>query len=328
VQISNSSNSNTVSKNNLTNCDYGVSLDHGSKYNVVSENQIERSNEVGVAIETASNNNSVVANTIAYSLYGIRILWSSDNKFFYNNIISNAVQKSVTVGYSNEWDDGYPSGGNYWSDYGGVDFCNGPYQDIPGGDGIGDSVYEINANNLDNYPLMESWVSPDIPDVAVLNVSASKDFVGRGGKIDFELVVRNRRNKTENVEVTFYVNGTFIHLQQFLVSNRYYLYYQFTWDTNGFAYGNYTVTAVLEPLEGERNLADNTFNCSAVRVTILGDVNGDFEVQLDDLLLLARAFGTQPGDAVWNSDADIDGNGEVRLVDVVTLAYNYGKHYP
>ncbi len=43
------------------------------------------------------------------------------------------------------WDDGYPSGGNYWSDYKGVD---------ANGDGIGDTPHVIDEYNKDRYPLM------------------------------------------------------------------------------------------------------------------------------------------------------------------------------
>jgi len=68
--------------------------------------------------------------------------------------VDNTAQTYVTPGFVNVWDYGYPSGGNYWSDYTGVDVYNGPNQNVPGSDGIGDSNYTINAINNDCYPLM------------------------------------------------------------------------------------------------------------------------------------------------------------------------------
>jgi len=76
------------------------------------------------------------------------------NQIYHNNFINNTNQASVTVGYENVWDDGYPSGGNYWSDYTGLDLYSGPYQNETGSDGIGDTPHIIDANNRDSYPLM------------------------------------------------------------------------------------------------------------------------------------------------------------------------------
>ena len=56
-----------------------------------------------------------------------------------------------------QWDDGYPSGGNYWSDHECVDEYSGPSQDIPGSDDICDTPYIIDENNRDHYPLMRPW---------------------------------------------------------------------------------------------------------------------------------------------------------------------------
>ena len=59
--------------------------------------------------------------------------------------------------------------------------------------------------------------------------------------------------------------------------------------------------------------------------TIPGDLNGDGRVSLQDLVILANAYGSTPGDANWNANADINGDGRVSLQDLVILALQYGK---
>jgi len=71
--------------------------------------------------------------------YGIHIDSSLDNFIFHNNIVNNTVQAHDELG--NIWDDGYPSGGNYWSNYNGTDMFTGEEQDLPGSDLIGDSSH-------------------------------------------------------------------------------------------------------------------------------------------------------------------------------------------
>jgi len=85
---------------------------------------------------------------------------TGNNTIFNNNFINNTIQAYLTckdeLGYEppNKWDNGYPSGGNYWSDYKGQDLYHGPYQNLTGSDGIGDTPYVIDANNTDRFPLM------------------------------------------------------------------------------------------------------------------------------------------------------------------------------
>jgi len=82
-----------------------------------------------------------------------------NNRIYHNNFI-NIV---ASDGGTNYWDNGYPSGGNYWSDYTGADNYRGMNQDIPGSDGIGDTPHNIpfmlnpSGPNRDRYPLMAPW---------------------------------------------------------------------------------------------------------------------------------------------------------------------------
>jgi len=93
-------------------------------------------------------------NIIRNNAYGIYLPESAGNNIYHNNFVNNTVQADVvTPNYNNTWDNGYPSGGNYWSEYTDVDNNSGPYQNITGTpDGIWDNPYIINENNTDRYP--------------------------------------------------------------------------------------------------------------------------------------------------------------------------------
>ncbi|TET90893.1 MAG: DUF1416 domain-containing protein [Methanomassiliicoccales archaeon] len=86
--------------------------------------------------------------------YGAHLENSSSIFLNHNNFMNNTYQALDDLGSENSWDDGYPSGGNYWSNYTGVDQKSGPNQDQPGSDGIGDTPFIIDTNSQDNYPLM------------------------------------------------------------------------------------------------------------------------------------------------------------------------------
>jgi uncharacterized protein (DUF2141 family) len=58
---------------------------------------------------------------------------------------------------------------------------------------------------------------------------------------------------------------------------------------------------------------------------ILGDVNGDGKVDMRDLGIVAKAFGSTPLDPRWNPAADLNGDGVVNMVDIGIVAINFGK---
>jgi parallel beta-helix repeat protein len=155
IFLSSCSNSD-IMENNITNIDeYGIYLS-SSSYNNISRNTLASNGEQGIWLLNSSHNR-ISGNSMIGNHDGIELRSSSDNYIYHNNFVNNAIQV-VTNGSLNAWDDGYPSGGNYWSDYAGVDLYNGAYQNETGFDWIGDAAYIVDQNNTDRYPLMRPFV--------------------------------------------------------------------------------------------------------------------------------------------------------------------------
>lgn len=102
----------------------------------------------------------------------------------------------------------------------------------------------------------------------------------------------------------------------------------FSCNTASLSYGNHTFSAEAGPVAGETNTGDNTLNHDGVLVTIPGDINGNLQVTLQDLVFLANSYGSIPENQKWNPNADINNNKNVDLSDLVILANHYGQHYP
>jgi nitrous oxidase accessory protein len=108
---------NIISGNNIAaNNNSGIVLDFHSMGNNVSGNNITN-NDYGISFWFDGSGNIVCGNNVTNNNVGIYLQGSSeDNYIYHNNFINNIQQVDSTSGYDNVWDDGYPSGGNYWSD--------------------------------------------------------------------------------------------------------------------------------------------------------------------------------------------------------------------
>ena len=173
-----------ITGNNMTNNECGIDLSWGSDYNTVSGNNIVK-NEYGIRLR--DSNNDVSENNIVSNNYGIRLPYCSNNSIYHNNFINNTLQVNLLAHLTSiDWDDGYPSGGNYWSDY------EDRYPDATEIDdsGIWDTPYVIDESNQDDYPLMEPWILPLPVSTTIDELRAEIEDLGSQGEIDNQGIVR------------------------------------------------------------------------------------------------------------------------------------------
>jgi len=169
IWLSSSSDNNSVRGNNIANNGLvGIGV-FSSSYNSIFGNSITKKHYSGIWLsDTLSAGNTIFGNDIALGFYGFYIYASSNNVIYHNNFINNTIQAYIEISdFDNTWDDGYASGGNYWSDYTSVDLFSGPYQNLTGSDGIGDTPYIIDPSNQDNYPLMNPWTGTSIVNIPI-----------------------------------------------------------------------------------------------------------------------------------------------------------------
>lgn len=156
--------------NNISYSNYGLYL-QGSRENNIMDNNISH-NERGIYMLN-SNENDIIQNQVySNSIYGFNLSNSRNNLIYHNNIIGNGNQ-SIDDGNSTRWNASYPTGGNYWSDYGGMDLNRTPSQDVPPPDGIGDTPYNIDPDSKDCYPLMDPLVPSNSPPSEPRNLATS-----------------------------------------------------------------------------------------------------------------------------------------------------------
>ena len=173
----------------------------------ITNNTITK-NSYGVDLWNSSNN-ALPRNNITENGCGVKLYWdSSNNKIYHNNFINNTDQVRLYESYNNVWDDGYPSGGNYWSDHLGVDIYSGPYQNETGSDGIVDTPYVIDYRNRDRYPFM----NPLLFEHELAVSMEAPAFLKPGDPSSLRATIHNLGSSNEtNVELQLLINGTIVN---------------------------------------------------------------------------------------------------------------------
>jgi hypothetical protein len=189
--------------------------------------------------------------------------------------------------------------------------------------------------HLDITSQLRYWyIASSNRDIAITDVTSPKTVVGQGYNTSVDVTVADVGDFNETFNVTLYgaststSNTTAIETFTNVTLDRgTSTLLTFTWNTVGFAYGNYTLWAYSEPVEGETNVANNNHTCSVpVHIGVPGDINNDGTADMKDVMNALQAFNSFPDTSRWSSYADIDGNGRVDLRDILIILLNFNKH--
>ncbi len=315
---------NNIIGNTIENNVYGINCWAYADNNSIIGNNILGNSLAGIWI-AGSSSDTVAENNIATNSLGINLQSSSNDSIYHNNFVDNPNQTSI-YDSPDVWDNGYPSGGNYWSDYTGVDLQSGPNQNQPGSDGIGDTPYNVSESNQDNYPLMQAFtnihVQPTLP---------PKTIAGQGYTFNIQVRLENQGWNAQTTSVTVYVNTTLLSaFTNLAMSGREQMTLNSMWQTATYIKGNYTISIVATPVPGEVDTTDDSYIWT-VHLGIPGDVSGntpgvyDKVVNMKDIAYLVVQFNTRPTSANWNPNADINDDAVVNMRDIAIAITNFNK---
>jgi parallel beta-helix repeat protein len=305
----------TVANNTLNlNTDDGVCIAHSSN-NIVTSNTASNS-RFGIYL-SRSNNNTLTSNTATNNGEGIYLVESTNN-LIYNNYFDN-TNNAQDYG-NNIWNitktegtniiGGIYIGGNYWSDYRGVDLD---------GDGLGDTDLPYNSygdiqQGGDWRPLVERAPDLVISDTWVYSNNCT---------ICYNVTNIGTGTAPACHNTTLYVDGVEVaydHVPVDLAPNASYIgcFDDYTW-TYTPPSDNITVCADNNETIVELN---ETNNC-VTNIWMCGDVNCDGKVTMSDVRKVFNRYldPNYPLDLPWA--ADVNCNGKVTMSDVRKVFNRY-----
>jgi hypothetical protein len=181
-------------------------------------------------------------------------------------------------------------------------------------------------------------VNVGVHDVAVTAVETFKtvcskyfhpiNIVFENYSVSINATVENQGDFAETFDVTAKYDGNVIQTVEVTLADHTSTYVTFTWDTHGVAKGSYTIT-VEAVLPTDVEPGDNKKTYGPVKVTWLGDLDGDFDVDEDDLWYFCGAFIDYYKIHVKDPLCDFDNDCDIDEDDLWTFCaafIEYWKH--
>ncbi|MEM2912698.1 MAG: cohesin domain-containing protein [Candidatus Bathyarchaeia archaeon] len=182
-------------------------------------------------------------------------------------------------------------------------------------------------------------VSEPFHDIAIVDLKKSKNIVGEGFTVFINVTVSNRGTFQETFNISIYYDGFPITLPDgkdyvtLSLSAKNTLTLTLAWNTTQVPKGNYTISTYATSVPNETDTANNSFTDGYLIVAMVGDIFGiqgfpDGKVDMRDVAAVAKLFGVNYPNPMYNPDRDIIYDGKIDMKDVALVAKHFGKIDP
>ncbi len=176
-----------------------------------------------------------------------------------------------------------------------------------------------------------------INNARITDITPMRTVVGQGCDVDIEVSVENLYVHSASFSITLHCNETVVAVANVSLASKNSTTLQFTWNTEGFAKGNYTIAAYVHLVLGETDTTDNNYTNGWVFVALVGDINADGIVDIEDIYSIALAYGSygpnveypgSPAHPKYDPNLDINNDEIIDIEDIYIAALHYGETDP
>ncbi|MCW3981451.1 MAG: hypothetical protein NWF11_08275, partial [Candidatus Bathyarchaeota archaeon] len=178
-----------------------------------------------------------------------------------------------------------------------------------------------------NYRLKYAGVVGKVYDFAIVGADLFKTIVGHGYNVMVNSTFLNQGSEIETFNVTVYANETFATSRSFSLEPGEPTTAHLIWSSDVVMKGNFIIEATIATHPCESDIGDNSFIAGWLLVTISGDVDGDKDVDIFDIVKIAGVYGLSQPDPSYDANSDIDGDGDIDIFDIVAAASHYGESW-
>jgi outer membrane protein assembly factor BamB len=174
-------------------------------------------------------------------------------------------------------------------------------------------------------------------DIAILNVTTTSKMYKPGELVQIDYSTENLGNTAETVTIIFaynkssiwisptYSEPTVFHIETVTIRGGETIKNTYVWNTSSIQSGEYSIVVQAMLVPDEVEASNNVYLDSSLSLRTSTDLDANGVVNIVDVAIVAKAFGSRPGDEKWNQNADLDNNGIINIIDVAAVAKDYGK---